>query len=103
MSVRPCIERGCPNTTGRTRCPEHERMRDRMRGSTAARGYGLEHQRARDALRALLPAPCGYGCGVTLEPDGVWVAAHVVDGDPTAGWLAACRTCNERAKARARR
>ena len=30
------------------------------------------------------------------------VAAHVVDGDPTAGWQASCRSCNERAKGRGR-
>ena len=31
-------------------------------------------------------------------PEGDWVAAHVVDGDPSAGWLPSCRSCNERAK-----
>jgi hypothetical protein len=62
------------------------------------RGYGSAHQGARRTLRDMLPGPCGYGCGTWLMPDGDWIAAHVVDGDPTAGWVASCRTCNERAK-----
>jgi len=33
-----------------------------------------------------------------LEPDGKWVAAHRIDGDPSAGWLASCVYCNEAAK-----
>ena len=44
------------------------------------------------------PMACGYGCGAMFWPDGDWVAAHVVDGDPDAGWLVSCRSCNERAK-----
>jgi len=68
------------------------------RRTTSQRGYGLGHQQARDALRASLPAPCGYGCGRNLQPDGAWVAAHVVDGNPAAGWIASCPPCNERAK-----
>ena len=87
-----CLEPRCPNrAVGRGRCARH-------RLSTSQRGYGLRHQRARDALRASLPTPCGYGCGRILQPDGDWVAAHVVDGDPEAGWIAACPLCNERAK-----
>ena len=98
LMQRPCIERGCPNLTPRTRCPAHERERDARRGSSTQRGYGAEHQRARERLRATLPAPCGYGCGVILWPNGRWVAAHVVDGNPDAGWIASCLRCNERAK-----
>lgn len=46
----------------------------------------------------MLPAFCGYGCGTLLMPDDDWVAAHVVDGQPEYGYIAACPTCNERAK-----
>ena len=87
-----CLEPRCPNlAVERGRCALHRR-------TTSQRGYGIGHQRARDALRASLPTPCGYGCGRVLQPDGDWVAAHVVDGDPAAGWIAACPVCNERAK-----
>ena len=93
MARRPCIECGTP-TTG-SRCPTHARTNDR-----STRGYGPAHQQARANLKLTLPAPCGYGCGTALNPDGNWVAAHVIDGNPDAGWIASCRSCNERAKAR---
>jgi hypothetical protein len=98
----PMPARLCPRghvTRART-CPVCETLRDRGRGTRQARGYGSEHMAARASLRGTLPAPCGYGCGTTLYPNGDWVAAHMVDGDPSAGWLASCRTCNERAKHR---
>jgi len=52
----------------------------------------------RASLRTALPGYCGYGCGTWLTPDGRWVAAHVVDGDPAFGYIASCYSCNERAK-----
>ena len=86
---RPCLTCGVP--TGGTYCPRHRR-------TTKERGYGLQHQRARARLAETLPTLCGYGCGRTLHPGSPWVAAHVIDGDPTAGWIVSCRSCNERAK-----
>ena len=88
---RPCIECGVP-TTG-TRCAAHTR-------TTVERGYGTAHKFARARLKRTLPAPCGYGCGRMLTPGGDWVAAHRVDGRPECGWLASCRSCNEKAKRR---
>ncbi len=81
-----------------TPCRACQRRRDAARPSPAARGYGALHQAARRALVASLPAPCAYGCGAVLRAPGEMVAAHVRDGDPDAGWVASCRTCNERAK-----
>ena len=72
------------------RCPVHQ--------STSLRGYGAVHQRARAKLAATLPAYCAYGCGTWLTPDRPWVAAHVVDGDASRGWMVACPGCNEHAK-----
>lgn len=43
----------------------------------------------------MLPAPCGYGCGTTLTANSDWVAAHVEDGNPHAGWIASCAPCNQ--------
>jgi hypothetical protein len=82
------------------RCIACERQRDQRRGTPTQRGYDTEHVNARAQLKLYLPGPCGYGCGRILSPDGDWVAAHAVDGDPAMGWLAACRSCNERAKRR---
>lgn len=96
---RPCLECGTP--TEGTRCPTHRKAWDRGRRPTATRrGYDRDHRAARAALRDGLPGLCGYGCGTLLFPDGDWVAAHRVDGQPEFGWLASCRRCNERAKAR---
>jgi hypothetical protein len=88
---RPCLTCGAP-TTG-SYCPAHRR-------TTTQRGYGAAHQRARAQLAQTLPTPCAYGCGTILYPGGRWVAAHIVDGDPSAAWIVSCRSCNERAKHR---
>lgn len=68
-------------------------------GLTRERGYGRAHQAARRSLGRALPAPCGY-CGAFVDPAEPWVAAHRIDGDPSAGWLVAHPACNERAKRR---
>lgn len=95
-ALRPCL--GCGALVkGASRCHACTRGVDRARGTREQRGYGMAHRRARAALATTLPAPCGY-CGRTLTPGMAWVAAHVVDGDPSAGWVVACPACNERAK-----
>lgn len=98
MPLRPCL--GCGTPTPRRRCPTCTRHLEQRRGTRQQRGYDADHDRARRQLAATLPAPCAYGCGTTLTPDRPWVAAHVIDGDPSAGWIASCRPCNERAKRR---
>ena len=79
-----------------TRCAACERRRP----SRQARGYDAAHERARATLAAMLPAPCACGCGAVLDAGSDWVAAHLVDGDPSAGWAAMCRSGNERMKRR---
>lgn len=83
-----------------SRCVACDRRRASSRPARQARGYGADHERARALLLALLPTPCAYGCGAVIVAAYDLVAAHVVDGDPTAGWQASCRSCNERAKSR---
>lgn len=97
---RPCLDCGALVPYPATRCPVHRSARWAHRGTTASRGYGAAHQAARRTLASMLPGPCGYGCGTTLYPGDDWVAAHAVDGQPEFGWLASCRSCNERAKQR---
>lgn len=72
---------------------------DRRRPSRQARGYDANHDRARASLAAMLPAACFY-CRAVIGQCKPFVAAHVVDGDPSAGWAAAHAACNERAKVR---
>ena len=99
--IRLC-DNGHPPTrvASGTRCAACERRRP----SRQARGYDALHQAARRALlQEVVDAggtlPCGYGCGTRVTTDTM-VAAHVVDGQPAHGWMAACRSCNERAKRR---
>lgn len=96
MARRPCLTCGRP-TTG-TRCPACGTSPGRDPQRRAA-NYGHHHRTERARLARTLPAPCWYACGTILEPASDWVAAHVIDGDPTSPRVVACRTCNERAKA----
>jgi len=92
MPPTPCLEHRCPQpAVHRGRCQIHKR-------TTTQRGYGPEHQAARRALALTLPMPCAYGCGTMLVHGDDWVAAHVVDGDPSSARVVSCRRCNERAK-----
>jgi len=95
MSVhQSCAVPGCPGyAVHRGRCQRHRR-------TTTQRGYGVPHQQARQGLATLLPCWCAYGCGTWLTSSSRWVAAHVIDGDPAAGYVVACSACNERAKRR---
>ena len=68
---------------------------------TVERGYGQAHRNARKRLARQLPAPCGV-CGETIWPDEPWHCSHLVDGDPSAGWVAAHPVCNQSMKARRR-
>lgn len=75
----------------------HRGYCDQHRRTTTQRGYGVPHQRERVRLWSTLPAPCGY-CGVTIVDGETWVAAHRIDGVPSAGWMVSHGVCNERAK-----
>jgi hypothetical protein len=88
---RPCIVEGCRTLTTGTRCVVHQRRQQR--------GYGAAHDRARRALVAMLPAACAYCHELVLTPEDL-AAAHVIDGNPIAGWQPAHRICNQGAKTR---
>lgn len=45
--MKVCIEPGCPELTRKSRCTEHERAKDRARGTRQERGYGADHVRLR--------------------------------------------------------
>lgn len=47
MSLRVCLEPGCPTITNRTRCKAHDRARDQARGTRQERGYDAAHDRLR--------------------------------------------------------
>lgn len=89
--LRPCLT--CGEPTSASRCKAHALRK----APNAQRGYGAEHRKAREAIARTMPAPCGY-CGEMIA--GRWDAAHVVDGDPSYGWMPAHPICNQRAKVR---
>lgn len=47
MTVRVCIESGCPTLTRGARCTEHERAKDKARGTRQQRGYDADYDRER--------------------------------------------------------
>lgn len=93
MPIRHCLD--CGRLTPNTRCPTHQRQRD----NSTTRGYGTHHQQQRAILADTLPTPCYY-CGHIIPPTARWVAAHIIDGNPTSPRVVAHPDCNERAKRR---
>ncbi len=54
MSIRPCLEPGCPTLTNATRCKAHTRAKDRERGTRQQRGYDADYDaRRKQDTRAL--------------------------------------------------
>jgi len=100
MALRPCIETGCPALTSRTRCTQHERARDRSRGTPAQRGYDAAWvARSREQRRRV---PYCEECGDTDD----LTADHIIPGDANSPIRTLCRSCNSaranRGRARAR-
>lgn len=68
-------------------------------GSTTARGYGANHQAAREAMRPAVEAglACCSRCGGPITPGEPWDADHTDDRSAYRG--PAHRYCNRRAGA----
>ena len=98
VSMRPCLQPGCPRPTERTRCAIHERQWQAERNRRRGDDYGAEYQRARRELLAAATA-CAI-CGLPPTHDDPLTADHVVPrahGGGAAGNLrAAHRSCNSR-------
>lgn len=79
--MRSCIETGCGRLTSRTRCTEHERGRERGRGTPSARGYDHGYQKRRIAAISAEPW-CHWGGGCRYPDVGTYAnpltADHVV-------------------------
>lgn len=78
---RPCIEDGCPALTTTTRCPAHERARDKARGTRQQRGYDQAHVDLRAAYQARMDVgerfTC-WRCGGPVDPSA-WHLGHKPD------------------------
>lgn len=95
--LRPCIEPACPALTPKTRCPEHQRQRERQRGSATQRGYGVKHREAR--RKTLRRTPFCVRCYTTGTKENPLTADHIVakvKGGATAeaNYQTLCRDCN---------
>ncbi len=88
-----CLVPGCGQVTTSSRCPTHTRTLNRAKSAR----YGVTQQRARRALAATLPTPCGY-CGLLIDETQRWDAAHVQDGNDAAGYVVSHPICNQREK-----
>ena len=78
MAKRVCIEDGCPTLTDKTRCTQHERARDKARGTRQQRGYGAEHTQLRAAYQRDMDGGHLYACwrcGRTVDPRS-WHLGH---------------------------
>jgi DNA-directed RNA polymerase subunit N (RpoN/RPB10) len=84
---RRCLT--CGELTDKSLCARHR--------TRQARGYGTAHEQARRSLVAALPSRCAY-CGETITSADELAAAHIIDGDPTAGWQPSHPRCNNGAK-----
>lgn len=80
MGVKVCIEPGCWTPTNGTRCPAHQRVRDRARYQAKKSRYGI-----RSFRDAPITTPCEC-CGTTDD-----LTRHHID---SAAWVAMCRRCN---------
>lgn len=78
MSLRVCSEVGCPEPTTGGRCPTHRRERERARGSSTARGYGVEHQRERARWSPLVAqgVVLCFRCGEMIPANAPWDLGH---------------------------
>lgn len=84
MTVRVCIESGCPALTRGTRCTEHERAKDKARGTAAQRGYDQPHRTLRADWQRRLDAGLVVHCWRCAECDVVTII------DPKAWTLGHC-------------
>lgn len=78
MTVRVCLEPGCPALTRKTRCHDHERAKDKARGTRQERGYGPEHDAERTKVAPDVAAglvAC-WRCLKPIAPDAPWDLGH---------------------------
>jgi hypothetical protein len=72
----------------RREAPTRRRVTARPRGLLRTPDTAEDEKKATARLAALLPGPCGLGCGRRIKPQDDWVAVLVADG-----WVAACDRC----------
>lgn len=95
MSVRVCLEPGCPTLTRKSRCTEHERAREKARGTRQERGYDAAHYRLRAEYQRRMDAGERFVCWRCAEPinPNAWTLGHC-DDDRTKHHGPECPPCD---------
>jgi hypothetical protein len=78
MTMRVCLEPGCPTLTRNTRCDSHTRAKDKARGTRQQRGYGKLHAAERKRWAPLVATgnvKC-WRCGDYIPADAQWDLGH---------------------------
>lgn len=76
--MKVCLEPNCPTLTTRSRCAEHERAKDKARGTRQERGYDAEHDRLRAEWAPLVATgnvKC-WRCGGFIAAGAAWDLGH---------------------------
>lgn len=78
MSLRVCTQPGCPTLVRSGRCKDHERERDRERGTRQERGYDARHDRLRANYQRRMDRGQRFRCwrcGNPIDPSD-WTLGH---------------------------
>jgi 5-methylcytosine-specific restriction protein A len=98
----PCGQPGCITLVprGRARCADHERKRDRERGTATERGYDARWRAAR--RRFLMENPLCDTCNLKGRVAAATVVDHIVahKGDQglfwdETNWRSSCKPCHD--------
>lgn len=78
--MKVCSEPGCPVLSENQRCDQHTRERQRARGTSHDRGYGIAHQRERQRISSagIENFRCAR-CGVPFEQGEPFQLGHTDD------------------------
>lgn len=77
MSLRPCLEPGCPTLSESPRCPTHTREKDQARGTRQERGYDAAYDRIRRNYQLRMEAGEVFICWRCAELE----QPHPIDPD----------------------
>lgn len=87
--LKPCLVCGTPSYG--SRCPEHERNRQRLRNARRPWYRGPWKQQSKAAIAA---SPVCANCGTTGTPDNPLTGDHVKPRSTEQGIMVLCRRCN---------
>ena len=99
--MKVCAEPGCPNLQPETRCLNHRREYERVRGTRQQRGYDAAHEAERKRWEPIVATGgvrC-WRCQAPLDPSEPWDLGHD-DHDRAIYRGPECLRCNRAAAPR---